>query len=365
MSTLIEKIKGVLPVAQKNEHIFDKVFKRMLSLSGRSVTALINGLFNTDYPPDSKITYNSTENVSSELVHTVADVILTINDIHTYHLEAQTYKDDGIIFRVFDYGYRHAVKNAGVSKDTLQFPEPVIILFTDSQQFPEKYILNIDFGSQGIFIYEVPVYSFINMTIEEIESKNMVILLPLYILKLRKTIQKERTLQNFELLKSLIFDDIIRIIEKQLSLALITPNDALVLKQLLVKLYEYLYADYEELKQGGLNTMVEDAWILDMDAIQGQISQRYDKKLKEYQEEIKSYEEEIKSYEEKRKSYEEEIKSYEEERKGYEKERKDYEEKLHRRDRIILACKLLLNHVPIDEIASKTGLTEKEIKELK
>jgi len=51
----------------KNTHIFDKVFKKILTLSTKAVINLINGLFGTDYPEDSTITYNWTEFMDTEL----------------------------------------------------------------------------------------------------------------------------------------------------------------------------------------------------------------------------------------------------------------------------------------------------------
>ena len=48
--------------------IYDKAFKRILTLSDKAVINLINGLFGTDYPTNSKITYNWTEHEDKELI---------------------------------------------------------------------------------------------------------------------------------------------------------------------------------------------------------------------------------------------------------------------------------------------------------
>ena len=50
--------------------IYDKAFKRILTLSDKAVINLINGLFGTDYPTNSKITYNWTEHEDKELKRT-------------------------------------------------------------------------------------------------------------------------------------------------------------------------------------------------------------------------------------------------------------------------------------------------------
>ena len=48
-------------------HIYDRMFKKILTLSARAVIGLINGLFGTEYPPDSTITYNWTEHHDEHL----------------------------------------------------------------------------------------------------------------------------------------------------------------------------------------------------------------------------------------------------------------------------------------------------------
>ena len=50
--------------AQGNENItqiYDKVFKRILTLSNVAVINFINGIFGKNFPKDSKLTYNWTE----------------------------------------------------------------------------------------------------------------------------------------------------------------------------------------------------------------------------------------------------------------------------------------------------------------
>ena len=77
--------------------IFDLSFKRIVSLSHPTIVSFINGLFGTDYPLDSAVTYNWTENVDKDMKHTISDTIITINGTDSYHLEAQMYKDDNSI----------------------------------------------------------------------------------------------------------------------------------------------------------------------------------------------------------------------------------------------------------------------------
>lgn len=96
-------------MAETIVHIFDKVFKKILTLSAKAVINLINGLFGTTYPEDSTITYNWTEFMDTELRRTLADTIITVNGKYSYHIEAQLEKAGDIVFRVFEYGYHHAI----------------------------------------------------------------------------------------------------------------------------------------------------------------------------------------------------------------------------------------------------------------
>ena len=127
--------------------IYDKIFKKILTLSSTAVVNLINGLFDTDYPPDSPITYNWTEFTDDSLRRILADTILTINGTNSYHLEAQMTNDEDIIFRVFDYGYCHACRTSekDIYSGTLHFPIPKIIYLYTKSKAPDKYKLTLDF----------------------------------------------------------------------------------------------------------------------------------------------------------------------------------------------------------------------------
>ncbi len=91
-------------------HIYDKIFKKILTLSSKAVINLINGLFQTNHSIENTVTYHWTESQDNELRRTLADTILTVNEKFVYHMEAQMEKDDDIVFRVFDYGCGYAEK---------------------------------------------------------------------------------------------------------------------------------------------------------------------------------------------------------------------------------------------------------------
>lgn len=254
-------------------HIYDKVFKKILTMSAGSVIRLINGLFGTDYPVDSEVTYNWTEFHDGRLRHTLADTILTINGTDSYHLEAQMSADQDIIFRVFEYGFGHANRTRAAADDIsyLRFPEPRIIYLYYQKKVPDSYILKLDFGSQGTFDYKVPAMKFLEISAEELNRRNMVILIPFFLLKLRKSIEKSRTPENVEALKSLVMNDIIGSINRNLEAGNITFDDADKLRQLTHMLYRHLYSHYEEME--AVNDMTDESLILDVDIYMEKLEQ--------------------------------------------------------------------------------------------
>jgi len=249
-------------------HIFDKIFKKILTLSSKAVINMINGLFGTYYPLDSTITYNWTEYVDTELRRTLADTILTINGRYSYHIEAQMEKDDDIVFRVFDYGYHHAETNRHADSDyyVLRFPEPKIIYLYTTKDIPDTYTLRLDFGTQGYFDYVVPVFKYLEHSIEELNQKKLIILIPFQLLKLRKLLQKDRSPENLKALQNLIEHDILGSIETNYSLGNISINDVYKLQRLTKQLYDYIYAHYAEMKE--LNEMTDESLLLDIDILE-------------------------------------------------------------------------------------------------
>ena len=246
-------------------HIYDKMFKKVLTLSSRAVINFINGLFETEYSTDAKVTYNWTEFHDDNLKKTLADTIVTIDGCHSYHIEAQRYQDETIVFRVFEYGYRHAerYKELNDNKSYLHFPEPKIIYLYAEGDIPETYTLVLDFGMQGSFEYQVSTIQLESISVDELNQKKMIILIPFYLLSLHKIIKRKRSKENLEQLKRLIFNDILGSIEMNHEYGNITMDDADRLRNLTKELYYYLYSHYEEMEE--INDMTDESLILEYD----------------------------------------------------------------------------------------------------
>ena len=271
----IDQTKEILPVVDGGDikQIFDKIFKKCITLSAKSVVRMLNGMFGTDYPDDSKLTYNWTEFVKDNTMTTIlADCIVTVNGGQSYHMEAQAYDDNEIIFRVFQYGFEHAKRTADKEKNSiiLNFPEPVIIYLYYENDVPDEYVMKINFkASDGGYEYVVPVIKIPELSAEEMVKRNMIILIPFQLMKLRYWVDKKKKVMTKtpEELKNFIECDIIGSINKNLDLGNITDTDASRLKRYSLMLRDYLCEHMEADGLEVLKGMMDHSFMTDVDII--------------------------------------------------------------------------------------------------
>ena len=295
--------------------IYDKAFKRILTLSDKAVINLINGLFGTDYPTNSKITYNWTEHEDKDLKKTLSDSILTINGRDSYHIEAQMTEDEEIVFRVFEYGFGHAYKNRIIESggESMVFPQPCIIYLDEGKndKLPDEYTLTLQFKEQGEFIYKVPVVKLQNISLHELNDKKLIVLLPFLLLKLRKKVDKIRSKESMNELQNLVMNDIIESINKNVEMGNISSTDAFDLKALTTMLYMKIYSKYEEL---------EDFTMRLYDQSLELPSDKYEKTVEELEEEVKDLKDEVNEMKNILESKDERIRNLERKLKEVEKE---------------------------------------------
>ena len=243
------------------------------------MVALINGLFKETFPKDSQVIYNATENIDGNLRKTVADIIITLQSktrTGRFHLEGQITNDNTIVLRMFEYGFHDAVRHQSSQDDQiiLPFPTPVIIFLEHTESTPDTVTLTLDFGKHGTFSYPVPTIKFLDYSVDELCENDMFILLPLYLLKLRRMVDnalkrkhgQEQALRTAaKALKSLIEGSILPGIHKNKQAGHITSSDAFELLKLLGKLYDYLYAQIEIFHQEEVKEMLVDTLVLEYD----------------------------------------------------------------------------------------------------
>ena len=244
-------------MAEEAHDIYDRMFKRILTLSGKVVVRFINGLFQTDYPENSKITYHWTEFEDDSLKKTLADAILTVNDTDFFHIEAQMDKDSDIVLRMMNYGMNQAFGSfqelpfdpACGQVWEMEFPRQIVIYLDEKPGLPEYYPVTIHFQGEESYTHHISVLSFQEKSLSEIKEKNLIVLLPFKLLSLRKDFEKERSEDNIRRLIRLYEDDIMGMIEQAYSHDQITNKDYVSLRSLTILLLRHLYSRYQEIQE--------------------------------------------------------------------------------------------------------------------
>ena len=136
----------------------------------------------------------------------------------------------------------------------------------------------LKFENQGEFSYKVPVFKLQNISLQELNDKKLIALLPFLLLILRKKMEKIRSKENMEELQNLVMNDIIGAIHKNEELGNLSRSDALDLIDLTTRLYMKIYSKYKEMEDFTMR-MVDQSLEL--------ASDKYEKTVEELQDEVK------------------------------------------------------------------------------
>jgi len=192
--------------------IFDAAFKRLMHLSSRAMVCFINGLFGMNFPPESTVTYPNTEQIKQNMKSQHSDIILCINGTHYFLIEAQIKNDSTMIIRVFSYSYEFALQNKSVegSITTIELPRAMVIYLNPNQNTPYSETLRIKFPDGATQDYVVDSFRLLDYTLEELEERNMILLTPFYMLKLRGKFDRIKDAAE----KELAFKELLEMVEK-------------------------------------------------------------------------------------------------------------------------------------------------------
>jgi predicted transposase/invertase (TIGR01784 family) len=190
-------------------------------------------------------------------------MIVIVNGVHTYHLEAEIEDDENIVIRVFEYGFAEGLRTMTALDDgeriTLKFPNARIIYWETTKKTPDEVILALEFPDGGRYDYKVETLKFLEHEIEELEKRKLAILLPFYVLKLRKKVVAAKTSSARAKLavemKSLL-DELMTAIGQAAETGLMNEADSRSVLEYTERLYSELYKEYDEFKEA--DAMLQD-----------------------------------------------------------------------------------------------------------
>lgn len=232
-----------------NNTIFDDVFRTMIEKMPYLAVPLINEVFHTSYPEDVNITQLRNEHQQKD-GEIITDSCLLIGK-KMYHIECQSTDDTTMAIRMIEYDFAIAVENAEKQgrRYRIEFPRSCVLFLRSSGNTPDYLEADVIFPDGKIHVYSIPAIKMADYTKDHIFEKNLLMLLPFYIMRYEK--KKHDMRKNLELLQILLdeYDEIRINLEKELTetgKAELYTN----LTKLIVKIADHIFEKEEDIRKG-------------------------------------------------------------------------------------------------------------------
>ena len=173
-----------------NSTIFDDILRTIQERRPKLLIPLVNEVFHTSYGTDTEVT-RLPEGYQKLMSKVIADSCNVMADF-VYHFECQSKKDGSMILRMVEYDFMIALSDArrSGSATKLKFPRSCIIYLRSAKSMLSEERMEIIFSNSKSITYQVPVIRLRDYSIEEIFEKNLLILLPYYIMNYEKELSK-------------------------------------------------------------------------------------------------------------------------------------------------------------------------------
>ena len=232
-----------------NNTIFDDVFRTMIEKMSYLAVPLINEVFHTSYPEDVKITQLRNEHQQKD-GEIITDSCLLIGK-KMYHIECQSTDDTTMAIRMIEYDFAIAVENAEKQgrRYRIEFPRSCVLFLRSSGNTPDYLEADVIFPDGKTHVYSIPAIKMADYTKDHMFEKNLLMLLPFYIMRYEK--KKHDMRKNLELLQILLdeYDEIRINLEKELTetgKAELYTN----LTKLIVKIADHIFEKEEDIRKG-------------------------------------------------------------------------------------------------------------------
>ena len=171
--------------------IFDDVFRTMAQKMPFLMIPLINEVFGTEYGEDQ--TFEQLRNEFFESYgKIISDSILKIGE-NIYHVECQSRRDGGMAIRMLEYDMAIALEHTMSDEDgriSIRFPKSCVVYIRNHKDLGTAHELRLHFPDGRYIDYSVPVMQANSFSPEEIFEKDLLMLLPYYVLRYEHFLKK-------------------------------------------------------------------------------------------------------------------------------------------------------------------------------
>ena len=173
-----------------NSTIFDDVLRTIQERRPKLLIPLVHAVFHTAYPENMKVT-RLPEEYQKVVSKVVADSCNKIME-QIYHFECQSTSDGNMILRMVEYDFMIALTESRnqLDKRKIKFPRACIIYLRATKNTLTEEQIEIEMADGQIITYRVPTIRLRDYSIDEIFEKNLLILLPYYIINYEKELSK-------------------------------------------------------------------------------------------------------------------------------------------------------------------------------
>ena len=228
--------------------IFDDVFRTETEKMPELTIPLINEVFGTNYSSNVEIIQGRNEHMTKS-GKKITDSYIIIGE-KRYHMECQSTEDSTMILRMIEYDFAISLEHAEKVHDTyrMQFPHSCI-LYLRGDARKKNVSMELQFPDNQVVQYKVPVIRIEWYSIKEILEKDLIMLLPFYIIRYEKM---KYQLENDEVLREKLFQEYEMIAEylerKFLNNGL--EKEFRDVRELISKIVEYSFSESKNVRKG-------------------------------------------------------------------------------------------------------------------
>ena len=229
--------------------IFDDVFRTMIEKMPYLAVPLINEVFHTSYPEDVPFVQLRNEH-QQENGEIITDSCLKIGG-KMYHIECQSIDDTTMAIRMIEYDFSIAVESAQKQgrRYRMDFPKSCVLYLRSGKNTPDFLEVEMVLADESVVLYKVPAIKLETYTKDRIFEKDLLMLLPFYIMRYEKDIHEMS--ENPELFQHLLneYEEIRTNLEKELTET--GKSDLYMnLNKLIVKIADYMCRNEDVVRKG-------------------------------------------------------------------------------------------------------------------
>ncbi len=234
--------------------IFDDVFRTMLEKMPYLAVPLINEVFHTSYPEDVEIVQLRNEYME-ENGKIITDSCLAIGG-KRYHIECQSLDDTTMAIRMIEYDFAIALQYARKKgrRYQLEFPRSCVLYLRSNRNTPDFLEADVIFPDGKTHLYQIPTIKMKNYTSSILFEKNLLMLLPFYIMRYEKSAHDMS--EKPELFQEMLNE--YEEIRHRLAIESVTEKRSGMysdLITLMIRISDYIFQNEEKIRKGIGETM--------------------------------------------------------------------------------------------------------------